>query len=247
MIPLIAGVTLRQIVRQRRMLLLVLLALIPVLISVIFRFTADRSSPGDPSEFAAGILATFVVNLVLPLTALLIGTSALGQDIEEGTIAYLLAKPLARWKVILAKLLAAWVLTAGVVLISVLGVGLLVLVGEEGTSLIPAFVAATIAGALAYVVIFVTLSVRFTRSLIIGLAYVFVWEAIISQFISGVRFLSVRAYTVGIADGLTEIATEPLSRSLDAAPAVILLAILVILGSLYSVRLLTRYQLSERV
>ena len=131
MIPLIAGVTLRQLTRQRRILLLVLLALVPVLLAVIFRIAADETSPSDPSEFTSGILATFVVNLVLPLTALLIGTSALGQDIEEGTIAYLLAKPLARWKVIVAKVLAGWILTVAVVLISVLGVGLIVLVGEH--------------------------------------------------------------------------------------------------------------------
>ena len=247
MIPLIATVTLRQLTRQRRILLLVLLALVPVLLAVIFRIAADETSPSDPSEFTSGILATFVVNLVLPLTALLIGTSALGQDIEEGTIAYLLAKPLARWKVIVAKVLAGWILTVAVVLISVLGVGLIVLVGEQGASLIPAFVVATFAGALAYVVIFVALSLRFSRSLIIGLAYVFVWEAIISQFITGVRFLSVRAYTVGIADGLTEVSSDILDRSLAMTPALILLTTLVVLGTLYAVRVLTRYQISERV
>ncbi len=247
MILLIARVTLRQLGRQRRMALLILLALVPVLVSLLYRFAADQSDPGDSAEFASDILATFVVNLVLPLTALLIGTSALGQDIEEGTIAYLIAKPLARWKVIVAKVLAGWLLTTGVLLISVLGTGALVLVGEEGASLIPAFAVAVMAGGLAYVVIFVTLSLRFSRALVIGLAYVFVWEAIISQFISGVRFLSIRAYTVGIADGLTEVSTDVLDRSLAATPAVVLLAILVAVGTWLSVRMLSRYQLSERV
>ncbi|MCA9855727.1 MAG: ABC transporter permease, partial [Dehalococcoidia bacterium] len=45
MIPLIAGVTLRQLTRQRRILLLVLLALVPVLLAVIFRIAADETSP----------------------------------------------------------------------------------------------------------------------------------------------------------------------------------------------------------
>lgn len=247
MILVIASVTLRQLGRQRRMALLVLLALVPVLVSLIYRLAANDQNPDGPTDFASGILATFVVNLVLPLTALLIGTSALGQDIEEGTIAYLIAKPLARWKVIVAKVLAGWLLTTGVVLISVLGSGALVLLGEDGVSLIPAFAVAIAAGGLAYVVIFVALSLRFSRSLVIGLAYVFVWEAIISQFISGVRFLSVRAYTVGIADGLTEVSTDILDRSLAATPAVVLLAVLVALGTWMSVRMLSRYQLSERV
>ncbi len=247
MIPLIARVTLRQMARQRRILLLVLLALVPVLVSLIFRLAADQSSPGDPAEFASGILATFIVPLVLPLTALLIGTSALGQDIEEGTIAYLLAKPLARWKVIVAKVLAGWALTIGLVLIAVLGSGALILVGEEGASLIPAFVVAVAAGGLAYIVIFVALSLRFNRSLIFGLAYVFVWEAIVSQFILGVRFLSIGAYTNGIANALTDVSSEMFEGALGAGPAVTLLAILVAAGMWLSVRMLSRYQIAERV
>lgn len=247
MILLIARVTLRQLGGQRRILVLVLLALVPVLISVIFRLAGEQSDPNDPADFVSGILGTFVVPLVLPLTALLIGTSALGQDIEEGTIAYLLAKPLARWRVIVAKVLAAWLLTTALALISVLGTGAIVILGEDGASLIPAFAVAVAAGGLAYVVIFIALSLRFTRSLIIGLAYVFVWEAIISQFISGVRFLSIRAYTVGIADGLTEVTSEILDGSLSAAPAAVLLALLVAGGMWLSVRMLSRYQVAERV
>ena len=229
------------------MAVLFLIALIPVLISLLYRLTADNSSERDAIEFASGILATFVIPIVLPLSALLVGTSALGQEIEEGTIAYLLAKPLARWKVILAKVLAAWSLTYGVTLVAVLGSGLIVLTGHEGISLIPAFVVASAAGALAYVAIFIALSLRFSRSLIIGLGYVFVWEAIISQFIAGVRFLSVRAYTVGIADGLTDVDAEILTRSLDATPAVVLLTLLVAVGGWYATRAMTRFEISERV
>jgi len=96
-------------------------------------------------------------------------------------------------------------------------------------------------------VMFVALSLRFSRSLIIGLAYVFVWEAIISQFVLGVRFLSVGAYTNGIADALTDVPSEVFDRTLGPVPAFTLLAILVALGTALSVRMLTRYQISERV
>ncbi|MDA0269550.1 MAG: ABC transporter permease subunit [Chloroflexi bacterium] len=239
--------TLRQVGRQRRMLVLLVLALVPVLISILYRFTADNSSERDAIEFASGMLATFVVPIVLPLAALLVGTSALGQDIEEGTIAYLLAKPLARWKVVVAKMLSAWLLTYLVTLVAVLGSGLIVLTGHEGISLVPAFVVACAAGALAYVAIFIALSLRFSRALIIGLGYVFVWEAIISQFIAGVRFLSIRAYTVGIADALTDVDAEILTRSLDVTPAIVLLVLLVALGGWYATRAVTRFQISERV
>ena len=61
------------------------------------------------------------------------------------------------------------------------------------------------------------------------------------------RFLSIRAYTVGIADGLTEVSSEILDRSLSATPAVVLLVLLVAGGMWLSVRMLSRYQIAERV
>lgn len=244
---LIASVSLRQLVRQRRMLLLVLLALVPVGVSVVFRLAAPQAED-ESTAFAVALLSEFVVNLVLPLTALLVGTSVLGQDLDEGTVVYLLTKPLARRKIILAKLAAAWTVTAGVTAGCVLAVGAVVLLGRESPSIMLAFIVATAAGGLAYVTIFVTLSLRFSRALVIGLAYVFVWEAIISRFIPGVRFLSVRAYTLGITDGLTEWTSDEFPpAALGLAPAVVLLGLLVAAGSWYAHRLLNRYEISERV
>jgi ABC-2 type transport system permease protein len=109
-----------------------------------------------------------------------------------------------------------------------------------------AFAVACLAGALAYVVVFVALSLRFSRALVFGLVYVFVWEGAISQLISGARFLSIHAYTVGIARALTDVSTVVLDASLSAPLATFLLTVLVVGGSAYSVRLLMRYQIAER-
>lgn len=245
MIGLITSVTLRQVGRQRRMLLLWLLAAIPVTVAVIFRFAAGPGA--DHEAFTVGILGDFVVNLVLPLSALLVGTSALGQDLEDGTVVYLLAKPLARWRIIAAKLLAAWLLTYSVVLASVLATGGAVL-GGDAPQVLVAFAIATAFGTLAYVTVFVTLSLRFSRALVIGLAYVFVWEALLSRFIVGVQFLSVRAYTIGIAGGITEWPSSlRFSSVLGPNHALVLVAIVVLVGFAYSVRMLVRHQIAERV
>jgi ABC-2 type transport system permease protein len=241
----ILQLTAGQLVRQRRTLVLVLLAVLPPLIALLFRVTGG--SHEDSPDFAAGILGHFVVGLVLPLTALVVGTAALGQELEDGTVVYLITKPLARWRVVLAKLVAAWLVTTVVVGTSVAASGALMFSGtDEDASLVPAFVVAVALGATAYTAIFVSLSIRFARALIIGLAYVFVWEALISQFISGVRFLSVRAYTVSIAKSIADSSSEALDTSLDATPALILLAVLTLLATWYAIRRLNRYEMSER-
>lgn len=245
MTGVILSLSLRQLVAQRRTVLLVLLSALPVALALLFRLTGG--SLDENPDYPSGIMAHFIVGLILPLTALVVGTAALGQELEDGTIVYLVAKPLPRWKVVLAKIGAAWIVTATLVASSVLLVGLVLLVGEEGARQVPAFMAAVVLGSLGYTALFVALSIRFGRALIIGLAYVFVWESVMSQFISGVRFLSVSSYTVSIADALGDSSSRLVDGALGGFNAVILLAILTAVTTWYAMRRLKAYQVSERV
>ncbi len=244
MIWVIFTLTLGQLLRQRRTLLLLLLAAIPVGISFLFRLS---TSAEDAPRFAAIMMSGFVVNLILPLIALVVGTSALGQEIEDGTAVYLLAKPLARWKIVVAKTAAAAAVVAGLSAFTIVASGLPVLIGREADLIIPGFVAAAALGAVAYSALFVSLSVRFGRALVIGLAYVFVWEALVSQFIPGVRFFSVRAYTLGIVDAIVEVPGVSFGNVPSAAASLALMAVLVALVTWYAVRRLQAYELGERV
>lgn len=245
MILLIFRLTVGQLVRQRRTLLLVLLAALPVALAVLFRATGG--TPEENPDFAIGVMGHFAVGLVLPLTALVIGTAALGQEMEDGTIVYLIAKPISRWNVVLAKIGAAWLVTAGVVGASIVLSGLVMLLGYDDISLVGAFVPAVILGALAYSALFVSLSIRFGRALIIGLTYVFVWETLVSQFIVGARFLSIRAYTLSVAERLADTGSRLLDHPLGATPALVLVSILVAGAIAHGIHRLNRYQISERV
>ena len=86
MAPLI-DVTLRGLLGRRRTLLLVLLVGLPVLISLLIRI-----SGGQPN--ADRVLDTLVVRTVMPLVALIVGTAAIGSEIEDGTAVYLVIKPI---------------------------------------------------------------------------------------------------------------------------------------------------------
>src|SRR3972149_1231483 len=59
---------------------------------------------------------------------------------------------------------------------------------------------------LVYVALFVALSARFGRALILGAGYVFIWEAIVAEFAPGAQYLSVRESTLGIADAIADVA-----------------------------------------
>lgn len=245
MIALVVRLTLREILGQRRTLFMLVLAAVPIVIAMAFRIANPADE--DPREFASvGLLASFIVHLVLPLVALVFGTAALGQEVEDGTAVYLLAKPQPRWKIVIAKLTAAWLATAGVVVTSVVITGSIVLLGETQDFIVPAFAIAVVFGALAYSALFVCLSVVFTRALVIGLVYVFVWEAIFSQFAPGTQFLSIREYTLAFAKALANTPDRIFNPDLGAAQSAVLM-VLVIAGSLWlGIRRLRSFELGER-
>ncbi|MGE0227049.1 MAG: ABC transporter permease [Dehalococcoidia bacterium] len=246
MIRLIFTLTLGQLIRQRRALLLALLAAIPIAITLLFRFASDQAANRLP-EFVAGAMDSFIVAIGLPLTALILGTAALGQEFEDGTAFYLFSKPISRWQIVVGKLVAAWLACGIFVAVAVLGTGAPLLGQPDEDGLVVAFVVATVAGALAYSALFIALSIRFNRALVIGLAYVFVWEGLVSNYIEGVRFFSLRAYTRGIADALTDAPAEVFEARLDGPTAAILTVVIVLVAAAYAVRRLNRYEFSERV
>src|SRR5919108_5659472 len=92
----IAEITLRGLLGRRRTILLLLLAGLPVLVGLLARIGGGRLD-------AAPILDGMIIRLVLPLTALVFGTAALGSELDDGTAVYILLKPVARWQVVIAK------------------------------------------------------------------------------------------------------------------------------------------------
>src|ERR1700749_1485006 len=87
----IASITLRAALGRRRALLYAIPSLILLGVSAILRLT----TPSDPS-WPAYILGTFGFSVVLPLTALIIGTSVLGAEVDDGSAIHVLATPVPR-------------------------------------------------------------------------------------------------------------------------------------------------------
>jgi ABC-2 type transport system permease protein len=222
----IAFVTYRALVSRRRAILMLLLVLVPVGLAMLARF---RGLPGDPVDRAAAIIELLVVRTVLPLVALVFGTSAIGAELDDGTAIHLLTKPVARWQIIAGKILAAGPATAVLVGASTLLTGLIV-GGERGAlGVTLALTLAVIVGSLLYVTVFVALSVMTSRALIIGLIYVVLWEGVLAGLFEGTQVLSIREYTMAIAAALdpSRVLTEsaPLGITTAVVGSVLVLAV----------------------
>ena len=227
-------VTLRGLLGRRRTLLMVLLAALPVLVGLLIRLGGGRND-------APEILDALMIRTVLPLIALVVGTSTIGSEIEDGTAVYLLAKPIARWRIALAKLGVAAGLTSALTAPSVIATGLLVGgFGGESVSTAFAFALATIAGGAAYAVAFVTLGVVTSRALVVGLGYTLLWEGVLAGLLEGTRFLSIRQGTLGLAAALTgdDVGVDVLAPVVS----VLILGVVVVGGFAITTRLLSRFQ-----
>ncbi len=71
----------------------------------------------------------------------------LGAEIDDGTAVHLLSKPVRRSRIVLGKLLAAWLVTTVTVVLSALVSGWIGLGGVAGEGLLPGFAVALIASA----------------------------------------------------------------------------------------------------
>jgi ABC-2 type transport system permease protein len=241
MIKVIAGATARSLLARRRAVLMLLLTGLPVLFGVIAYL---RGPVGDPVDQTAGTLDLVVVGMLLPLLALVFGTAALGAELEDGSAIHLLTKPVARWRIVTAKIVAAAPLAAGLTGAATLLTGLLV-GGQHGAAGVAlAYTVAVVVGAVLYVTVFVALSILTTRALIIGLAYIVIWEGMLAGLFEGTRALSIRQYVGSIAAAIDPAASVPGSAALAPATAVAGTVIVLVVAFLVAVRALERYQLS---
>jgi ABC-2 type transport system permease protein len=281
----IMELTARQLLGKRRTILLLFFALLPSLIAVAYRLggNGDRlvvdsgTFIDQQAVWTAGpLMSRLVVSLLLPLCALVFGTAALGSEIEDGTAVYLLSKPIARWRVIVSKLVVAWAATVLLVLPAAAIAGFITLAGsgghftaaagatipiagkghfvtanaisvtvQSGFGVLPGFLVAIAAGAFLYTALFVALSIFTSRALIAGLLYVFFWEALLTNLFPGLRIVSVRQYTLGIAHSLANVNERIFTARLSGPEAVILLAAASAVAIFLGVRRLERWEVGE--
>ncbi len=231
----IAAITLRGLLDRRRTWLMVALAAVPVILVGL------AAGFGD-ADIGAADFDALVVRLVLPLIALVFGTAAIGSEIEEGTIVYLLTKPVRRSRIVVSKGLVAAGLTAALIGPAAVLTGIVAwLAGNDVVAVGVAYGVASAIGGAAYAVLFMAISTFTSRALAIGLAYVMLWEGILADLLEGTRMLSVRQGTLAVARELA--GEQPPSEAITTERGVIILTA-VILGSVaVATWRMSRYQM----
>lgn len=230
----IARITARGLLGRRRFLILLLLPVIFVGLTLLF----DVVVPEEVAEWAPTTLGGLGFNVVLPLIALIVGTGVLGSEIDDGTLAHILAKPLPRYEIVLTKLVVAVATTVAVVVPAMFISGTLAGGVKLGTGLAVGSAVASVA----YAAIFVAISLLSTRPVLVGLAYILLWEGTLTGFISGTAVFSVTQYGIAIADAVA--GTDLITGRLNVAVAAILATVAAVGATFLAVDRLKSYRLA---
>ncbi len=172
---------------RKRFLLLLVLPLALAALAVTIRALAGPDVGYD--EVVAGL----GLGIALPLVALLATSSVLGPEIDDGSIVYLLAKPVSRRVVAASKFVVA---LGATVLFGAVPLPLLGLVISPGsTDLSLAWFAAGVLASAAYTGLFLALAALTRHAVVAGLLFVFFWEGLLGNLLVGVRWVSIGAWS----------------------------------------------------
>ncbi|MCF3148317.1 ABC transporter permease subunit [Streptomyces platensis] len=189
--PTVARLTYRALLGRRRALILFALPALLVLLAVAVRVLA-----GADDATAGGILGGFALGTMVPLIGVIAGTGAIGPEIDDGSVVYLLAKPVPRPTIIFTKLLVAIGVTVAFSALPVLLAGFL-LNGNSQQMAVGYAVAAAVAS-VAYSALFLLFGTITRHAVVFGLVYALIWETFVGTLIPGAKTLSIQQWALAV-------------------------------------------------
>ena len=191
--PTIIRLSGRAVLGRRRGVMLIILPLVLIGLAVIVRLLAGEGT--DPAETVLGGLG---LGIVLPLVALIATTSVLSPEIDDGSIVYLLAKPISRHTVVISKLVVAFGCAVAFAVVPMLVAGLIL--ASSHAQLAFAYSLGALAAGAAYTALFAWLSTISRHAVVLALVYVLLWEGLVG-LLAGVRWVSIKRWASAIVEG----------------------------------------------
>ncbi|MGH3365736.1 MAG: ABC transporter permease [Nocardioidaceae bacterium] len=188
----VVRLAIRSIFGRKRGALLFVLPVVLFALAVLVRLLT-----GEDSSATTAVLYGVGLVLTVPLVALVAGTGVLAPEIDDGSIVYLLAKPVSRLAIVISKVVVA----VGCVLVFAV-----VPLGLTGLFMNPSVLAlgvgyglGALVGGVTYAALFVMLAATSRHAVVFGLIYVLIWEGLLGSLLDGVRWLSVTQWSAAVA------------------------------------------------
>jgi len=222
--PTVARLTAGSLLGRRRALLLLALPAVLLALAGAARFFAGR----DP-ELSAFLLGSFALGTVVPLLGLLAGTGAIGPEIDDGSIVYLLSKPLSRHVVVVTKLLVAVGIVLALGALPTLVAGLVLAGTSDGLAV--GFAVGAAAAGTGYCALFLLLAVVTRNAVVVGLLYALIWESLVGQLVPGAQALSIRQWALVLTERIVGVRAGALGADSAVGGIGLVLLVAVVVGA----------------
>ncbi len=232
--PTIVRLGLRSVFGRWRGVLLFLLPLVLVGLAVLV-----RALVGADPDAARNTLQGLGLAVIVPLVALLATSGLLAPEIDDGSISYLLAKPISRYTIVASKLVVAAACVVLFAVVPTLAAGLILLTDEPRLAV--GFAVGALVGGLAYCALFALLSVLTRHAVVVGLIYLLIWEGLLGGLLDGVRWLSIIRWAGAITAAVADITP---AKDLSMTYAVLASAVVVVAGTWLTGRRLRAFNLT---
>jgi ABC-2 type transport system permease protein len=174
----------------------------------------------NPTQAASDAVSSYGLGILVPLATLWLGTSAIGDLVEDRLLVYLWLKPVPRWQLPAAAVVAT--ATIALPLTAVPLAASAVLAGASDVAW-AALLAVSLA-ALAYAGLFVAAGIWFRRAVWWGLAFVLIWENVVAYSAEGAARFTVIGWAssvLGLAsDADIQLAAGPAAAAFVVLPAI---------------------------
>ena len=197
-----------------------MMVLVPLLGCVLFvlRRRFDKISPNEQAIEAFGTFLVFIFSsFLIPICALGFGTTALGAEREEQTLVFLLTRPIPRWQILFAKVLASLPLAAGFVMGSFTLYCLLA--GSAGAFALKTYWLAILAMTTAYLGLFHLFAVAFRHPTMLALVYALFMELFVANLPGSIKQLAINYYGRSLLYSLGSTAGLKIPRGFETIPA----------------------------
>ena len=196
-IRLTHNVLLKQLITKGRLIGITITGLLPILLGWVIGRQSD-----DPLEAGVGFISYMGLSILIPIVALIFASASLGDTREDGTLVYLWLRPISR----LSVSTGAWAASITIALpLTVIPITISAILLDAGNSVVTATIITSILAVLAYSGLFVTLGLIVKNPVLWGLAYIFIWEAIVASFAKPAAALAVSGYSRAIITGRTNV------------------------------------------
>ncbi|HTF88361.1 MAG TPA: ABC transporter permease subunit [Planctomycetota bacterium] len=181
---------------SRRALVCIALALLPALVAAAIAHFSRRIDAVEIVVYLGGIM---LLQIVVPLLALIAGSAVVSEEIEDRTITYLFSRPIPRASLLFGRWLAT-VMFLGTILAAATALLLLAASTSKVASdpldaaLVRALFEAVLMGATVYSALFAVAGILFKSPILVGLGYTFAVEGFLANLPGGNQSLTIQYY-----------------------------------------------------